>query len=126
MIIIENINSYPVGSLLKLKYGAFKKYPGNKLLTTHHMFVVVDENNVCVVSSNNSKVNDKYPYNVEIIDWKDAGLNKPSHVKTDVYGEINDKDIFDLVGHLTNNDLEIVLSIYNKSPQYTKLEWINI
>lgn len=120
----ESINNYNVGDIVKLKYGSFKKNPGKTLVGSHHLFVIVDDNNVCVLSSNMSKVNKRYRYNIEITDWKDAELHKPSHVKTDTYGTVDDFDIFTKIGSLSEKDLSKVIKSYNRSPQNYILEWI--
>ena len=124
MWIIERLIDYIPGDIIKLKVGAFKKYPGNTLVKSGHLFAVVDEDHVCVISSNNSKVNEKYPYNIEIIDYSSAGLRKPSHVKVDVSGTIEDSEVFDYVGHLSNEDLVKVVNAYKNAPLHTLLEYL--
>ena len=123
--IVEELNNYSKGSIVKLKYGTFIKSPGQELIDSHHLFVVVDHENVCEISSQESKVTQKFPYNIPIEDWSSAGLRKPSHVKTDTYGKVNDKDVLELVGNLTKEDLNKVISSYNKSPHNYILEFIN-
>ena len=124
MWIIERLIGYIPGDIIKLKVGAFKKYPGNTLVKSGHLFAVVDEDHVCVISSNNSKVNEKYPYNIEITDYSSAGLRKPSHVKVDVSGVIEDSEVFDYVGHLNDEDLIRVVNAYKNAPLHTLLEYL--
>ena len=123
-MLIEKLNKYEPGDILQLKFGTFKERPGNKLVSTSHMFLVVDELNVCTVSSHNNKVTDKYPYNIPINDWKEAHLNKPSHAKLDSYGEISDDNVFKKIGELTDNDKENILSKFKDAPQHYLLEWL--
>lgn len=123
---MEKLSNYHVGDILLLQYGTFKQRPGSALLSSHHLFVVVDAENVCPISSNQSKVSSKYPYNILIKDWSTAGLSKPSHVKTDSYGEISDTNVFKYIGHLSDEDKNNVLSSYQNSPQNYILEWCGI
>lgn len=116
-------NKFKVGDIVVLRYGAFERFPGKKLVTSHHMFVVVDTENVCEISSQSHKVSEKYPWNVEIQDWTQTGLVKPSHVKTDTYGEVDDADVFEKIGELSERDKQRVLHAYQQSPQSYILEW---
>lgn len=124
-MLLERLNKYNPGDIIQLKFGTFKERPGNKLVSTSHMFLVVDELNVCIVSSQMDKVNNKYPYNIPIQDWEEAHLNKPSHAKLDSYGEISDDNVFKKVGQLTDRDRENILSKFKDAPQHYLLEWIS-
>lgn len=123
MRIVEEIKGYKPGDIVKLKFGCFKSLVGRQIVSSNHLFVVVDSENVCEISSQNNKVSGKFKWNVEIKDWKSAGLLKPSHVKTDCYGEVDDHSIFKYYGKLSEEDRSNVLSRYSASPQNTILEW---
>ena len=122
MIIQEQ--DYHVGDIVKLKFDTFTTDLSNRLVKENHPFVIVDTEPyiVCEVSS---KMDKQYPWNVVIQEWKYAGLLRPSHVKTDQYGEIQPEDIFRVYGTLHKKDLNRVLISYFKSPQNYKFEWIN-
>lgn len=122
MKLIETLSTYSPGDIVLLVRGTFTRYPGTTLISMNHLFVVVDDKNVCEISSKNSKVSSKFPYNVEILNWSQAGLRKPCHVKTDTYGEIDDSGVFKLIGHLSNSDLTRVLKSYQLAPQNYRLE----
>ena len=123
-MLLKRLNKYELGNILQLKFGTFKERPGNKLVSTSHMFLVVDELNVCTVSSQNDKVTDKYPYNIPIQDREEAHLDKPSHAKLDSYGETSDDNVFKKVGQLTDRDRENILLKFKDAPQHYLLEWI--
>ena len=125
MRIIEELINYKPGDVASLKYGTFIKSPGKEIVSSHHLFVVVDSENVCEISSKNNKVGDNFPYNVELKSWSSAGLVKPCHVKTDCYGEVDDCSVFKLIGHLSEEDQKNVLASYQNSPQNYILEWID-
>jgi len=120
--IVEEFREFEVGDVAQLKRGVFKKIPGTALLKTNHMFVIVDNENVCEISFKNSKAIEKFPFNIPINNWKAANLHRPSHVKTDTYGKVSDFDIFRKIGYLTDFDLKRVLDSYIDSPQNTILE----
>lgn len=37
-MLFEELNKYKLGDILQLKFGTFKERPGNKLVSTSHMF----------------------------------------------------------------------------------------
>ena len=123
-MLFEELSKYKPGDILKLKFGVFRTFPGNELVDTNHLFLVVDDINVCEISSQNHKVTSKFPYNIPVNDWKQAHLNKPSHAKLDSYGEISDDNVFKKIGELTASDRENILSKFKDVPQHYLLEWL--
>lgn len=120
---------YSVGDVVKLNRDCFKRKAGKTLNRMNHMYLIVnadeDQYVVCPLSSNESKVNSKFPYNVGIDNWRRASLKKPTHAITDTYGNVSEEDIYDFVGHINNRDLRNILAVYDISPQRTRLEQLN-
>lgn len=113
-----------VGDIIQMSYGSFLKPLGTQLINTHHLFVIVKTNpyTVCEISSQATKVGNKFRWNIPLADWNVEGLRKPSNAKTDTSGIIKDTDAYKYVGSLTQNDLNSVLSSYGKAPQNYILE----
>ena len=113
-----------IGDIVSLKKTAFQTEVPKNLIKEHHMFVVVNKNPlvVCPISSNTTKVGKHYPYNIELEDWEQEGLYKPSHAKTDCSGVIENQDVYKLYGFLTTKDEMAVRSAYLEAPQKTILE----
>lgn len=104
---------------------------GKELVDTNHRFFVsgISNNNdndnnklrndngnnnnklrIHVLSSNMSHVCKKYPDNVPVIDWKKAGLTKPSYINGNSNGYIDSKYVKSKVGSLTSRDFEAIMN----------------
>ena len=107
------MNNLRIGDVVFLHSG-FHKNLGKQLINSHHRFIVVDDGVVCPVSSNTKWVSNKYPYNIMINDYKVANFTKPSYVDTSTRGEIEDKDVQKIVGHVSDSDLKNIYRGYLK------------
>ena len=126
---VEAVQNLKVGDIVQLRTNLFKN-PRAAIMTapgTQHMFIVVktDPIVVCGVSSQ-MKYIERYPWSIVLDDWESEGFYKPSHVRTNNSGEVNDpNNVFKRIGHLSDHDLAKVLKAYQAAPQDVKLEHFN-
>ena len=119
------------GDIVFIKYNVLTSDEGKYITKNPHMFVVTSIDNditACPTSSNEDKVNVKFPYNVPLINAIEAGFNRENtHVKVDRSINIKPEDIYKVVGHLSNEDYINVMTSYNKVPssRYVIIETIN-
>lgn len=119
IILSEKLSTqFSPGTVIKVRSSRFPDgSEGERLARSGHPFVVMDSDNVCVISSVENKVSDRFPYNIEIKDSDAAGLNKAnSHVKTDRRTEIDDDDVFQVIGHLSNKDYNDIKKRFDQVP----------
>lgn len=112
---------YKKGDVIKLKKSAFKQNgEAYKCSAEGHLFVIVniynDKLTCCIMSSNDSKVNKKYKYNIPLDNPEDANLDKHlTHVKVDRQTiEINENDVYSKIGHLSSHDYIKVITNFRK------------
>lgn len=103
---------YSIGDVIQLRFGTLKSSEGKYIVDTHHMFIIIKiKGNKYVISpasSKNNKLNPfEYPDNIQLRDALKAGFSKPNtHVKVDKISYVEDKDIYKIIGRVTNNDLQ--------------------
>lgn len=99
------------------------------IVNSGHPFVVVDmvDDTLAVspVSSQNKYLNAHHPHNIEIKDYKECGLVKPCHVKTDKRMFVSSPYIKKKIGTLSKSDLSNVLLSSVKVSSFKFLENYN-
>lgn len=107
------------GDIVFLTYSAFSGSVGKNLVRTHHMFIILSnqDNEIVVspISSRMNKVSDKYPLSIAISDYAEANLRKPSYTDISVQGTISDTQIHKVVGHVSLKDQRKIISNYYKT-----------
>lgn len=119
--------------ILLSKKGKYKTRLLQNIVKNNHPILVLytfPNNNIriCAMSSNVSSDvrNGKYPQDVILKDWQQAGLQKETYVGTDTSGTISDSSIYKIIGHLTQRDLDAVLDAYNNNNRRQLLETYKI
>lgn len=122
----EEVDKIEVGDIVILdkSKSRFKTKLATDLVNKNHMFLVLDRNpiTICPISSNMNKVSKRYPDNVEILNWKDANLRKPSYAGIDVRGVIGQKEVYKIVGRISNKDKWRILNTYASGRRRLKIE----
>ena len=106
-LITENNSTLEVETLVFLKKDAFKKNPGKSLIESHHRFLILDiygESVALPISSNMWQVTNQPDTCIEIQDYSEAGLTKPSYVDISSYGRVSSSVIERVVGKLSDRD----------------------
>lgn len=115
---------YKLGDVVKIKASAFKpEGEAYRCAKLGHPFVLlgIKDNKfiACISSSNNDKVNKKFPYNIPLDDAEYAGYYKSTtHIKVDKQTiPISEEDIIEKIGHVSDSDYIKLLKKYNIVPK---------
>lgn len=87
---------------------------GKSLVDSNHMFfvsgIIRGKLRIHVISSNMSHVSDRFPSNSPIIDWKKAGLKKPSYINGNSNGYVDLNQVFLKRGSLSSRDFKSAMN----------------
>lgn len=99
-----------VGDIVALDKNISFNALGKYLVDSNHMFYVSKVSDtrirIHVVSSNMNHVSDKYPSNSPILDWRKAGLSKPSYINGNSNGWVDISYVYRKIGSLTSRDFK--------------------
>lgn len=100
--------------ILIKRNNSLKDVVSKRLVNSHHMFLVLSVNSsklgVSIISSQMRKVCSRFPFNIPLMDWSSEGLDKPSFVCLDTKGYVSKKDVYQVVGRISTDDLSRVTS----------------
>lgn len=103
------MNNYTIGDVLLVDYPY-----DNSIQSKLRPAIVVNDNQILVLCMYVTSKNKDHHYSIEILDWKQAGLESPSWARIDRVAPIEEYQVFERLGVLSDRDFEKIFTLYKK------------
>ncbi len=89
----------------------------------HRPAIIIDDDKIAIIAMYVTSKDKAYPLDVEISDWKEAGLSRPSWARIDKIVSISEWRLLEKTGHLSDKDMLKIAQLFAEDQTKTQHEF---